>query len=108
MRRLTRPTVLVRENGTFLVHSKSHQQTTQKDRHVCSVATNRNRQSYLRFGNPWRKMSKPYLPTNTDELVECMTIEDAELEGGKQNQRTQRQTTMGGSRGCGHSRCHYC
>ena len=53
------------------------------------------------------KMSKPYLPTNTEELVECMTIEDAELEGGKQNQRTQRQTTMGGSRGCGHSRCHY-
>ena len=36
-------------------------------------------------------MSKPYLPTNTEELVECMTIEDAELEGGKQNQRTQRQ-----------------
>jgi hypothetical protein len=34
-------------------------------------------------------MSKRYRPTNTDELVECMTREDEELEVDKQSQRRQ-------------------
>ena len=36
-------------------------------------------------------MSTHYRPTNTDELVQWMTREDEESEGGKKTQRTQRQ-----------------